>query len=97
MTRAQYFLYQAYAMGAIAATLDSGRVDEWDIWLALTPQWNLNIHFNGESIMGMVYPVEDEDEDNRSHGGYQVYPPKPYKEFSPTKVGYDPMMRSGNL
>jgi len=95
MTSAQYFMYQAYAMGAIAAILDSGRADEWDIWLALSPQWNLNIHYNGENILGMVYPVEDED--NRSHGGYQVYPPKPDEEPKLTKAGYDPMMRSGNL
>jgi len=95
MTKTEYYMYQMYAMGAIAATLESGRADEWDIWLGLNPQWNLNIHYNGESIMGMVYPVEDED--NQSHGGYQVYPPDPKDVPETPKAGYDPITRSGNL
>jgi hypothetical protein len=95
MTDAEYFMYQSFAMGAIAATLDSNRAGEWDIWLALSPKWNLNIHYNGESIKGMVYPVETDD--NHSDGGYQVYPPNPDDEPKLTKPSYNPMNRSGNL
>lgn len=58
ISRGTKALYYSFACGAIALLLDEGRL-EFDVWLYLDDDKNINIYSNGEVITATIFPVID--------------------------------------
>jgi hypothetical protein len=58
MTKEDQERFKWFAVGATAVLFDEGR-GEWDIWLTLSPKWDINLHCNGESFSAIAYQVKD--------------------------------------
>lgn len=64
-------LCSIFAKGAIAVLLDEGRL-EFDIWMSLNKDTDINIYYNGEVASATVYPVKNGVVDT-TEGGWEVY------------------------
>jgi hypothetical protein len=50
--------FRWFALGATTIQLDDGK-NEWDIWLSVTPNYDINIYADGEHYGAVVYKVKN--------------------------------------